>query len=357
MFVITIFSFCSCQNNSNSNIDKNENTTKDISKIKYKIVDNRIDEKDVKILKSMYVISRNKPKIREQANKNAQVLGNFEYGEKLNVIEETKDWYGVAHDVTRDDFRDGTKMSLTYLEKVYILKSETGNIDKINILPSELQVMYSLTRINKTNTFEKLPKLNTHLDIEIIDKAIFDNKRKNAINYFSKYKSVIKKSKGVITVKGKNEIVIFIDELESENLRLECTFIGKFDFLNTYLIDGSYLENQAYRFIDLTSWKNKKTFNGYPYVSTDKRHIICISKDNDDYFDSTADLSLYTLENEEIHQKMKVSFKNWIPADSENSIFWSDDNYLYMTINYVIKNEKDTYIIEDKIQYIRIHVL
>lgn len=348
-----LLTFFSCGNSGHSN-EKTVQVVSDTTTIEQKNAGNKIDYDKTKVLKSVYVVDRKGTEIKQQTDKNSKTLGTYEFGAKLEVIEETEKWFGVRDRITREFLRNGSKIESTGWEKVYVLKNQTGSINEITLVPSDLNILSSLTTNQKTENFETGKELNAFLKIELINKHLFDSKKNSSVDFIIADTTENKKVNGIITLKCRDRVVKYIDKPDAEEERQEFQYVGQIEFLNQYLIGGSYWESLDYRLIDKTSGKETQTFVEYPYISPDKKHIICIYTNP---YETTADLELYSIDNKNIKHKMSASFKNWMPTVELGEMFWSIDGYLYLTVNHVNSFWKEDGNLNDKCQYIRIKIL
>lgn len=351
--LLTIFS---CNNSGQANEKTVQSSVSDT--LTTENVGNEIDYDKTKVLQSIYVVDRKGTEFKQQADENSQTLGTYEFGAKLDVIEETEVWYGVRDRITREFLRSESKIESTGWEKVYVLKSKTGSINEITLVPSDLNVISSLTTNQKTENFETGKQLNGYLKIELIDKQQFEGMKNSSVSYLLADTTETKKKNGIIELKCQNTIKKYIDkpdgEPNDETTRRVFNYVGQFAFLNKYLIGGSYYEGLDYKLIDKTSGKETHTFGEYPNISADKKHIICIYTNP---YETTADLELYSIDNKQIKHTMSASFKNWMPTIELGEMFWSTDSYLYLTVNHVNSFWKQDGNLNDKCQYIRIKIL
>lgn len=315
---------------------------------------NKIDNDKTRVLKSIYVIDRKGTEIKQRAANNSKTLGTYEFGAKLEVVENTEKWFGVRDRITREFLRNGSKIESTGWEKVYVLKNHTGSINDIALIPSDLNIISLLTTNQKTENFETGKELNDFLKIELINKHLFDSKKSSLVDFIIADTTENKKVNGIITLKCRDRIINYIDKPDAEEERQEFQYVGQIEFLNQYLIGGSYWESIDYRLIDKTNGKETQTFGEYPHISPDKKHIICIYTNP---YETTADLELYLINNKNIKHKMSASFKNWMPAVELGLMFWSNDGYLYLAVNHVNSFWKEDGNINDKYQYLRIKIL
>jgi hypothetical protein len=354
LFSILLLTIFSCNNSGQTSDKTAQNSVSDTLLTEDENTGNKIDYDKTKILKSIYVIDRKETEIKQQADKNSKTLGTYEFGAKLEVIEETEEWFGVRDRITREFFRNGSKIESTGWEKVYVLKSQTGSINEITLIPSDLNIISSLTINQKTENFETGKELNNFLKIELINKNLFDSQKNSTVDFIIADTTENKKVNGIINLKCRDRVVKYIDKPDAEEERQEFQYVGQIEILNQYLIGGSYWESLDYILIDKTSGKETQTFVEYPHISPDKKHIICIYTNP---YNITADLELYSIDNKNIKLKMSASFKNWMPTVEHGEMFWSIDGYLYLTVNHVNSFWKEDGNLNDECQYLRIKIL
>ncbi len=315
---------------------------------------NKIDYDNTKVIKSIYVTDRNGIEVKQQANNNSKTLGVYEYGTKLDIIEETENWYGVRDRITREFYINGSKIESIGWEKVYVLKNKTGSINEITLVPSDLNIISYLTVNQKTEHFETGKDLTDFLTLELIDKSVFDNKKNSSVDFLLADTIVNKKKNGIIELKCQNKTVKYIDKPDAEEARQVFQYVGQIEFLNKYVIGGSYWESGDFKFIDKTNGEETNSFVDYPYISPDKKNIICVYANP---YETTTDLEFYSVSDNKIKQIMSASFKNWMPTVESGEMFWSSDGYLYLTVNHVNSFWKVDGNLNDKCQYIRIKIL
>ncbi len=209
--LLTIFS---CSNNGQTNEKTVQSSVSDTLTTERE--GNKIDYDKTKVLKSIYVVDRNGTEYKQQADKNSETLGTYEFGVKLDAIEETEEWYGVRDRITRIFLRNGNKVESTSWEKVYVLKSKTGSINEITLAPSDLNIVSSLTTNQKTENFETGKQLNGYLKIELIDKQLFEEMENSSVDYLLADTAETKKKNGIIELKCQNRIKKYIDKPDGE---------------------------------------------------------------------------------------------------------------------------------------------
>ncbi|KFF06600.1 hypothetical protein [Flavobacterium reichenbachii] len=353
-FILILLTILSCNNTEKKEKKTTQGVIKDTSTVDSEEIGNRIDYDDTKVIKNVYVIKRNGIDFKDKADQNSETLGTYTFGKKLPVIEETAEWFGIMDRITRKYSKNGNEIESNQWEKVYVPKSATGPIDKVTLIQSDLNIISSLTVNQKNENFEKGKELTDYLQIELIDKALFESKRSTSVNYLLADTLAIRKKKGVIELKCADKTVKLVDKPDTEENREEFEYEGQIEFLNQYVISGSYYESSDYSFIDKNSGATTQTFGDYPNIAPDQKNIIAI---NANPYESTADLELYAINNKQIKHVMSASFKNWMPAVEPGEHFFSSDNYLYLTVNHmeVFWNEDGN--LNDHFQYIRIKIL
>ncbi|HBO38735.1 MAG TPA: SH3 domain-containing protein [Pasteurellaceae bacterium] len=337
---------------------------------------NKIDNDNTQVIKHVYVIDLAGAEIKKQASESGKTLATYPYGKQLAVIEETKEWLGIREWITGESLewldikeRDTRESVQNGWEKVYVLKSKTGSFDEITLVPEILPII-SWLGINQKNepaddSYEKTEffltnqALKDFLEIELIDKGLFDSKRNSAVNFLTADTTAIKKEKGVIELKCQTNVKKYIDinDPDIDDSIQVFGYIGQFELLNKYLIRGSYYEHSDYKLIDKNSCEETLTSWGHPIISADKKYIIDIVANP---FEQTTDLKLYSINDTQIKHVMSTSFKYWMPAEDPiplEEIFWSTDNYLYLAVTHSSTFWKEDGHLNEKYQYIRIKVL
>ena len=312
-----------------------------------------LDYDKTPVLKQVFVTDNNGAVARQLPSGAARKLKDYTFGEKLEVIEEQKDWYGVRDRIYREDNDGVTKTDVVKWEKVYVKKAQTGSINKISLTTSDLSVINNLLVNGEYKNFENGKKLNKYLKFELIDKALFESKRPLAVNFLSKDK-VIKKKNGALSIATPKKLVKLVDIDTDDDGRASFEYIGQINALNQHLVFGQFWEISNYTMFDKTSGKQTQDFVGYPYLSTNEKHIIAIYADP--YGEQHTDLELYRIQNNKIIPIMSAEFKNWVAASNPEDIFWARDGYLYLAVTHsaIFLNEEDDN--SDLFQYIRIKV-
>ncbi len=314
----------------------------------------QIDYDKVKVIESVYVIDHNGIDIKQQPDVNSKTLGKYNYGEQLDIIEINKGWLGVRDRITREYEEDGHKIESTGWEKVYVQENQTGKLSNIQLTQQDLNVIISLTKNGKTEHFVNGDSLTNYLKFELIDRIAFLSKKSTSVNFLLSDTTPNRKKNGKIELFCEKKNKLYIDKPNEEVEAQKYSYIGQIEFLNKYVVKGSYYESSDYKLIDKTSGEETQTLAEYPYISTDKKHIICIYANP---YEPAGDVELYVIKDKQTILVISASFKNWMPAIEKEDIFWSTDGYLYVPALHVKAFWNEQGGIDDNYQYIRIKPL
>ena len=309
-----------------------------------------------KIIGQVFVTNKKGTALKEASKEQSKILGYSEYGAKLDVIEELGNWLAIRERIGRNHVRDdGTRVESSGWERVYVAKNDTGALDEIQLTDGDLNIITSLNDNENSESFEKGKPLKKYLKLELIDQSTFERMKNNAVSFLKADTTTFIKKNGIIILPTAKKSIKIVDNPSDSDSREEYKYRGQVEFLNQYLIEGSYYESSDFTFFDKTNGKRKQTFDEYPYISADKKNIICIFGNP---YDSTSDLELYAITNQEIKLVMAASFMNWFPdAIKVSDIFWSTDGYLYMQVIHAQAMWGETSDEKPKKQYLRIKLI
>ena len=315
-----------------------------------------IDIDNTSVLKQVFVTDKQGTAARQLPSGAAREVKSYDFGEKLEVIEEQKDWYGVQDRIYReyDEDNDGViEKEVVKWEKVYVKKAQTGFINSIALTQSDLSVTDNLLIDGEPKSAKDSKVLNKYLKFELIDKSLFESKRTLAVNFLSKDK-IIKKKKGVLSIPTPKKVVRLVDIDTDSDSRASFEYVGQIDALNQHLVFGQFWEMSGYTMFDKTSGKQTQDFIGYPYLSPNKIYIIAVYANP--YGEPSTDFELYGIQNKKIAPIINAEFKSWMPTVKPEDIFWTKDDYLYLAVTHsaAFWNEDGDY--NDTFQYIRIKV-
>tara|TARA_Y100000815_G_C13342530_1_gene500636 strand:+ start:396 stop:1475 length:1080 start_codon:yes stop_codon:yes gene_type:complete len=347
---ITFLISCKESNTKKTNIDINLDSISHPEQIIDK--GNPIDFENTKVLSQVYVTSKNNIEAKQDKDNNSKTVHNYMYAEKLDVIEDNGIWLGIRERIRREFIQDGKTIQLIQWEKVYVPKIKTGSIEQIKISSSDLYSNNYLIIKEKEVKSDYEKQIKEYLIIELIDKDFYNSKKEQKIDFLIADTNEIKKKNGTIELKCQNKTVTYSDKPDAEEQRQEFEYIGQINFLNKYLISCSYWENSDFRFVDKITAEETNLLD-YPYISQDKKNIICIFTNP---YDTSADIEIYSINESNIQKVLFVSFDKWMPVESHD-FFWNKDGYLYLAAinsNVFWSSDGNT---NKKAQYIRIKII
>jgi len=307
-----------------------------------------VNYSNTKVLEKVYVTHANGADTKQGPIAASATISNRTYGTQLDVIEVNKDWLGVLEYVNRKTPTGYT----TRWEKVYVEKRLTGAITDIKLAAKDLNVINSLNHNDKTETYPNGKILTNYLEIELIDKALFDEKKSTAAEFMLRDTNAITKVKGVLTLPCTQKNKVYKDKPAEEENREEYNYYGQIEALNKYVVNGSYYESWDCKLVDKTTGK-ETAIGDIPFVAPDMKNMICIS---DNPYDQTSDFEIYSINNTQLKHVVSLSFSQWVPRIEKENMFWSSDGYLYIPVVhssiYWNSNENLNY----DSQYIRIKI-
>ena len=310
---------------------------------------------DAPVLMELYVINRAGAVGRQLPSDTAEKLKSYIFGDKLEVIEDDKGWYGIKAMIRREYEDDqGRHITANQEEKIYIKKSDVGTLDKVVLITDDLNILSYSNIGEKYAGVENGKSLDNILTFELIDKSLFEKKRALAVNFLSTDNAKVKKENGVLSIPTAKETVTLVDIETDNDSETRFTYTGQIDFLNQHLIFGQFWESSSYTMFDRITGKQTQDFIEYPYISTDKQYIMAVYANP--YDEPSTNLELYRIQNKKIVPIMSAGFKNWMPVDEPKDIFWAKDGYLYLAVTHSAAFWKENGSLNDKHQYIRIKV-
>ena len=310
---------------------------------------------DAPVLMELYVINRAGAAGRQLPNDTGEKLKSYMFGDKLEVIEDDKGWYGIKAMVHREyEDDEGRHVTADKEEKIYIKKSEVGTLDKVVLIADDLNILSYSNIGEKYAGVENGKPLDNILTFELIDKSLFEKKRALAVNFLSTDNAKVKKENGVLSIPTAKETVKLVDIDTDNDSEARFKYTGQIDFLNQYVIFGQFWESSSYIMFDRITGKQTQDFIEYPYISPDKQYIMAVYANP--YDEPRTDLELYRIQNKKITPIMSAGFKNWMPVDEPKDIFWAKDGYLYLVVTHSAAFWKENGSLNDTYQYIRIKV-
>lgn len=196
------------------------------------------------------------------------------------------------------------------------------------------QTKYEWNKITTLSVKEKefpLPSdslLKKYVKINEVSKAQFLAKKKTSVSYLICDTLQFKKKKGVISLPTQKGIKKFVDKDPYDETKQEFTYLGQIKFLGIYVVGGLYWEALDYKFISKKDGKELQSFIDFPYISQNKKFIVCVSGDP---YSEEAQFQLLSIINNQVKDVFYTSFKNWMPA-AETSSFWGADGSFYIPV-------------------------
>lgn len=290
--------------------------------------------------KHFYVIDRNDVFLKKTPDVNAEPVDTLFYGRMVEPEAEIGDFYKVMN------YRTGYY--------AYVEKSKLGGIDDVKLINSDLPwIAYLDEGSEDSQSFEKPKKLEKYISIELIEKSEYDREKANTVNFLLADTLNVVKKDGVTTLHGDDySVIVYKDNNTDGDDRTIYEYEGQIEFMNQFLMLGMYYEELDYFFIDKKTGKKGESFNGFPYISPDKKWIISLTPDP---YEGGADFALYSMdENHKIESIFSAVFKNWMPTYDDTQIFWSKNGYLYIPVNHISVHWDETGNHNKKFQYARI---
>jgi len=193
--------------------------------------------------------------------------------------------------------------------------------------------------------------LASHLQIEMIDKKLFETQQGTAVSFWEEDVKGVVKIDTVLTVKTRDTILTFIDDLTDTEMHRTFSYEGRLPVINHFVVLGTYYEDYGYMLFESDTGYNTSTYQSFPLISPDKKFIISLYADI--YSPQTGELSIEKIEGGEIIPLLNVSFTNWMPQES----FFGADGYLYVSVNHPSQYWKADGDVNDMHQYMRIKIL
>ncbi len=224
----------------------------------------------------------------------------------------------------------------------------------IRLVSADLPLINSLTLLGESVDIEGTKPLEGNLTIELVDKAVFEAKKSTAITFLQADTNTVKKKNGVIELICAQKTKIYIDKPDVKDEVQVYEYVGTIDFLNQYLIKGAYYEGTRYHVIDKTNGEETAIFIGYPHISADKKHLICVYTNP---YERTCEMSVFSIVGKQITSKLSTSFSQWMPLYEKEDAFWGADGFFYLTAMHSKAFWKEDGSLNENRQYLRIKVL
>ncbi|AEK22863.1 hypothetical protein [Capnocytophaga canimorsus] len=291
-----------------------------------------------------YVIDRQGTWFKEKPEESSENQNSMQYGYRIEVEGEQGDYYKAMNYETGN--------------YAYVLKSKVGDLSQISLIASDLDKISLIQKGEQHEPvfYEEAITLETLISFELIDKSLYEKAKKSAVDFLLRDTLSVVKKNNVITLPCLDSIVTFKDINPNSDLDNQQVYEykGQIEFMNQFVVSGSYWEAYDYKWIDKKTGK-EISFSDFPYISPDKKRIISVYTNP---YDEVVELSLYTIDdNLQVKEILLAHFTNWMAYNhEEDSIFWSGDGYFYIPINHRVKFWNESGNFNEKCQYIRIKI-
>jgi hypothetical protein len=261
------------------------------------------------IQKIVYVIDREGTRVKETPEEDSENLFEFEFGEKLEVVEDKGDWLGINYETNSS------------YDTVYVLKAATGGELDIPLDDEDLNEIYYPGQRN-----EEDPLTYDNIKVTLVSKAAFFAMQKTAREHFTADTQLVRKKNGTFSLNIGGKAKVFKDKPEAH----EYNYLGQFKTLNKYLVQFVWYEAEDadYEFIDKATGKETASFPGFPYFSKDLKIALCVEENTADEY---ARLVAFQIGRDKADYYAEGSFRNWIPAQ-DGPRFWGSDNCFYVAV-------------------------
>jgi len=322
-----------------------------------------LDLNNVKVIDTLYVIDPNGVEVRSKPDVLSKVIIargtddqsiakrplKYQLGHQFLVLERKDGWLGVMEDITRAVKSNGQISLSTLTEKVYVQENHVGKLSEVKVPSNYLMI---LTPENEDDTSKKY--LKGYLDLKLITKAEYEEKKATAIDNLVVDTAKIKSKDGVIELPLQKGIKRYKNSGEGENL-ISHNYFGQFPFLNAYLVstESDATESGYYSLINKKDGSEIIKLNFFPHISYDKRYLIGIQVDIPDH---TTAFELSQINGTNVKLILGTSFRYWFPVvedDKGQDMFWATDGCFYLPIAHraVIEQRGSNF------QYLKITIL
>ncbi len=303
LLILLVFLFVFCKNGSEPNINQDH-----LKPQKSKKIDEPSDLNTQPY--KTYIIDREGVVLKEDTSKSAKVLGHLSYGTQVKVYDSTSNWLGIWAYIDRvKTMPDGIKYNRQEEEKIYIPKRSTGHLTELQLVPSDLNKIVSMTRLReKTITYIKPEPLQEFLRFELAYKAEYLSNKANKVEHLQKDSMGVKVKGTQLTLQFASKQRTYVSENENEEDGVSYEYIGQIPAINKYVIRAIYWESMEYILIDRTSGEESIRPHEFPHLSPDGKYLIVF---DDDVFKFHPEVELYSVDGTSIEPIVNLAFANW----------------------------------------------
>jgi len=352
LLLLTIFLIISsCDYVQNTDKQIVDNKTK---KLKSKFEGYTVSHKWPLSIKIVYITDENGVELKQYPNLSSIQLDTLYYGEKVDVIEEKENWFGIRRRITRNIIEYNNVIETTRWEKVYIPKNKTGTLAQIKITNNNVKNIVSLNHNGHNEVYEKPFNIDKFIDIEVISEAVFRQKKDSIISFVDNSLVDVILKDSIIELQCNDTIVKYVSEPNKWEKPFTYNYIGEIKHLNKYILKLDGYEGYEYKFVDKEIGAITDTFSEFPQLSIDKKYLVIIYPNP---YSQTGELTLYSISQGETVFVMQTNFKSWMPARENQELFWNKDGCLYLNVLPAMAFWNEYRELNDKYQYIKISIL
>ena len=311
-----------------------------------------LDFDSTPVLKTAMVTSRSGAIFRQGCSEKAAPLGTYDYGTKLDIVEDAGDWWGVRERIGRTFVENDVEIERSAWEKVYVKKGETGSSSEIALSAADLYHYTYLELADKSKQNEQKKRLEDYLDLALIDKATFDQQKKESVRFFHADSTRFQQRSGTLwlpTTQGDG--ISLHDRITDGDDQVEYGYLGHIDILDAFVVSGSFYEMYRVFLFNRTTGEQMGAFDEFPHLSADKNYILTLAANP---YETTGDLALYRVEGTSIQLLFTIGFTHWMPESGDRG-FWGKDGNFYTPVNHKDVFWKENGMLNDHFQYLRIH--
>jgi len=208
---------------------------------------------------------------------------------------------------------------------------------------------------NTSNENEQEFCLKKIIDLTLITENDFNELLKLKPDTFLNITNKYNKKDNILELKTKSSSIKLLDKPNEEESMVIHHYIGEIEFLNQYLISRDFWEDRDYIYLDKETGKKTNQFVDYPYISPDKKNIICIFSNG---YEKSGDLTLHKItDDNKIELELTASFSRWMPALEPQECFWISNKQFVVKVLPSKAFWKKNGSYNDDFQYIKITIL
>lgn len=331
----------SCSNSETSR--EPEGKAEEVNSSEEAAVEKKVDVYEIPTIKKLFVTKSSGSYIYENPAKGSAVLDTLEYGYRVDVIGEEENWYKIKERIGRSFVRNGQQIASSGWEVVYVPKSDIGSLTQIKLRAKELHETLEQTQVKGK------------LEISLIDKEVFEKARSKDDKFIIQQNALVSSKDSVLVVtiaSGKKE---YVSSPNAEESMKVYNYVGHVSLMDAYLLAIGYYEAGEYMLYGADNGKEIVSFNDYPYISPDGKHIVSIYANP---YDLSSDFQLYKVESgQKVRKELDASFSKWMVALEPQEVFWLDSSTLVVKVLHAQAFWDEDGGLNNDYQYLKIKIL